>query len=640
MKKELLLFASLLCFGVISAQTEKEIKKVVSTYNSEDFNRLKSVFDENDLKTQQKIDDFLVANPTIQIQMESDGKLYRIVDVIEGKPVYISTDNRSAAIASRTHRLYPGGTLGLSLEGEGMNVGVWDGGWVLKTHVEFNSPTSRVDTPDNLAITPETNFHATHVAGTIASAGIVPSSKGMAPKSNIKSYDWSGDLTEAMIEASQNGLLISNHSYGVPIYTEGNVLNVPIWYMGCYNDTAVAWDQLAYTYPYYLMVASAGNSGADFYEGGLGSGGYDKLTGNKNSKNNLVIANANPSVHPISGAITALVINVGSSQGPTDDGRIKPDIAADGTNVYSTFNTNDNAYDSISGTSMASPVVSGSLTLLQEHYNNLNANFMKSATLRGLACHTALDDANIPGPDTRFGWGLLDTQAAANAITGNNNGSALILESTLTSGQTFTYTFNASSTETLKATICWTDPAGSSRNGQLNSPTPVLVNDLDLRVSNSSQTFLPWKYDLSNLDGGAIKGDNLVDNLERIDVVSPVAGQYTITVSHKGTLTSGSQAFSLILTGGNLVLNTNDVALQEAKIWPNPAKDVLNVYIPSLQDNAIITIYDIHGRTVYTQEIQNQELNHSINTSNFSSGVYFLNILSGTSSLNKKIIIE
>ena len=639
MKKELLLFASLLCIGVSTAQNKDEVSKIVSSYNPESFSRLKSSFNKIDLFTQNKIDAYLLSNPTVQIQKKSEGKLYRIVDIIDGKPVYISTDNRSAALASRTNRLFPGGALGLSLEGEGMTVGVWDGGWVLKSHVEFNTPVARVVTPDNLAITPETNFHATHVAGTIGAAGVVSSSKGMAPKSNIKSYDWGGDLTEALIDISQNGLLISNHSYGVPIYNDSNELNVPVWYMGCYNDTAVSWDQLAYDYPYYLMVASAGNSGTDFYEGGL-AGSYDKLTGNKNSKNNLVIANANPSVHPITGNITSLVINVGSSQGPTDDGRIKPDIAADGTNVYSTFDTNNNAYDAISGTSMSSPVVSGTLTLLQEHYNNLNSNFMKSASLRGLACHTALDDAEIPGPDTRFGWGLLDAQAAANVITGNNNGSALLLESTLTNGQIFTYTFSASSASTLKATICWTDPAGTSRNGQLNSPTPVLVNDLDLRVSNNTTTFLPWKIDLSNLDGGAIQGDNLVDNIERIDVVSPVAGQYTITVSHKGTLTSGSQAFSLILTGSDLVLNTNDLALQEVKIWPNPAKDVLNIYIPSLEDNTMMTIYDIHGRTVYAQEIQNQELNHSINTGNFSSGIYFLNIQSGSSSLTRKVIVE
>ena len=46
---------------------------------------------------------------------------------------------------------------------------------------------------------------------------------------------------------------------------------------------------------------------------------------------------------------------------------------------------------------MASPNVAGSLLLLQEHYNNLNGEFMKSATLKGLACHTATDEQDYEG---------------------------------------------------------------------------------------------------------------------------------------------------------------------------------------------------------------------------------------------------
>src|SRR5690606_18150660 len=150
--------------------------------------------------------------------------------------------------------------------------------------------------------------------------------------------------------------------------------------------------------------------GIDEYAGGLKEG-YDKLTYEKNAKNNLVVANANPFVNS-GGFLVNTVINSSSSQGPSDDGRIKPDIAGDGTNVYSTYNSNNSSYATLSGTSMASPNVSGSLLLLQEYYYQLHENYMRSSTIKGLVCHTAIDPGT-PGPDAKFGWGLLDARESA-----------------------------------------------------------------------------------------------------------------------------------------------------------------------------------------------------------------------------------
>ena len=95
------------------------------------------------------------------------------------------------------------------------------------------------------------------------------------------------------------------------------------------NDGARAWDQILYNTPYYTKVESAGNDGTFSYTGGLGPG-LDKLTGSTVSKNNIVVANANIIVNiPPFGnpAITGAAIAPSSSQGPTDDGRIKPDIS-------------------------------------------------------------------------------------------------------------------------------------------------------------------------------------------------------------------------------------------------------------------------------------------------------------------------
>lgn len=142
--------------------------------------------------------------------------------------------------------------------------------------------------------------------------------------------------------------------------------------------------------PNYLMVVAAGNDGSDnsANTNPTGGFGFDKLTGHSTSKNNLVVAAANDANIDSSGNLLSATIASFSSEGPIDNFRIKPDIAGNGVSVYSTYDASDTAYNSISRTSMASPNVTGSLILLQQHHNNLNSPYLKAATLKGLALHS------------------------------------------------------------------------------------------------------------------------------------------------------------------------------------------------------------------------------------------------------------
>ncbi|MEZ4838979.1 S8 family serine peptidase [Flavobacterium sp.] len=73
---------------------------------------------------------------------------------------------------------------------------------------------------------PSTIGHATHVVGTIGASGVSASAKGMAPESSIASYNWNNDLTEVTNEINSTGLLLSNHSYGVPVLNDEGELTL------------------------------------------------------------------------------------------------------------------------------------------------------------------------------------------------------------------------------------------------------------------------------------------------------------------------------------------------------------------------------------------------------------------------------
>ncbi len=633
--------------SIVYSQNNKNIDNL-SAHNKELYKTLKAIEDQR----KKNIAEFLNTNPTVKRFIYENGTLVKFLkDIVGGKPIYISQDNSEAAIATKTDRLMLGGSLNLNLDGSGVNVGVWEVNIPQENHVEFfdNSDTSsRVTLLDFINSDGSTNQsnHATHVIGTIAAKGVDPDAMGMAPNANVRSYNAVNDLSEMLIEASASGspLLLSNHSYGVP---PQDFQSNP-WVIGAYTTDARNLDEIVKNNPYYLSVHSAGNSG-NFDNPNPFFSGFDKLTLEKTSKNNLVIANADPAINGL-GNLISFPINSSSSQGPTDDLRIKPDLAADGTNLYSSIP--GNSYGTLSGTSMAAPNTTGTLALLQQYYNQLNSKFMFAATLKGLVCHTATDDSSIPGPDPIFGWGFLNAEFAANTITDASNGTAIIEETVLANGDSYTFSFNAISGDNIIASLCWTDTPGDiATSVDLNSDTPRLVNDLDIRIAKDGITYFPYYSDINIFSGFSnFKGDNSRDNLERIDFVAPSDGEYNVTISHKGTLVGfpiddRRQEYSVIVTGNNLTLSTNDVSLSDKMtLYPNPTKDYFDLNFSISNDSDItVKIYDINARLVNEKIFSNY--NNSIfkerfYTDNLTSGIYMVKVSNGNSIATKKLIIN
>ena len=518
----------------------------------------------------------------------------------DGRPVYYITNNISAADTVSTDEIWPGGSAGLNLSGSGFTVGEWDAG-AIADHPEFTGRLTQVDMADIIAkAAPDPvipSNHSTHVAGTLAAVGTSPEAKGMAHDANLHAHDWDSDTSE-MITAALGDMLVSNHSYGIaagwlnfskPAPRDwmwiGGDTNIEDWNFGYYSDLTETWDQIAYDAPNYLIVKAVGNDRQDsgpcdhntqtcpeytligqdgdpddntlptstaYRVHDCAPFGYDCVPSISVAKNILTVGAVehvpggyNPSVGPPS-----VVDVIFSAWGPTDDGRIKPDLMGDGFLLLSTW-AEFPYYAPAIGTSMASPNVAGSLLLLQEHYEDINGdnNFMRAATLKALAIHTADEAGGAPGPDYEFGWGLLNTKNAATVIT-ENGGSHRIIEGTLSNAGTETVQINVNEPNAIvRATLVWSDPPAAPVAPSLDPPDLMLVNDLDLRIQDSSTTHMPWILNPAVPSASATRGDNFRDNVEQVLISSGGPGAYFVTVTHKGTLLSNDdQDYSLIIS--------------------------------------------------------------------------------------------
>lgn len=422
------------------------------------------------------------------------------IEAPDAKPV---TENLPGKTLHRSNVLNDGPR---NLTGDGVRIGQWDGGKA-GPHLDF---LNRLIIRDNVA----SDDHHTHVAGTMLGAGIIdPFARGMAPKATLYSYDYNGSVsTEVASSLANDQIVISQNSWG---YGNG--------FVNCtnrdpYNSESRAQDLNITSYPYFLHVHSAGNSQS------VCTGGWGTTTG-KAAKNTLVVANVS----------SADAINSSSSFGPTQDGRLKPEISGLGVNVYST--TPNNTYTGgYTGTSMATPGVSGTMAQIYERFRQLNANANPIASLlKAVACNTAKDLGNA-GPDYKFGFGRINGLQAVRAIETNR-----YEVNTISNAQTKTTTITIPAGVTrVRVMLAWTDPAATA------NANPALVNDLDLVLKDPSNvSTLPWTLDPANPGNVAVRAVNRRDVMEQITLDNPAAGNYTIEVNGFSVPTGPTQQYAI-----------------------------------------------------------------------------------------------
>lgn len=553
----------------------------------------------------------------------------------------------SSIQTSRVQNLHNGSAIDRVIKGENMILGIWDGGQPLADHQ--NLGTSRIINKDDEFTTGNNQGaiqnginHATHVAGTMIGNGSGNIfAKGIAPNGVLWANTWDNDLTEMTIEAAE-GLLVSNHSYGI---NNRSYINLPGTF-GRYTTLSRGIDMLTYNADMYLPVFAAGNDRNGIYVGGNlvvlnpAKSGNDLLTHEMVAKNPIVVS----AVEGITSYIKEpngannVVMSVFSQWGPTDDFRIKPDISSKGVKVFSCTGTGISSYSVLSGTSMAAPSVAAVFGLWQEIHRiywpsaNLDSGFMKAASLKALMAHTASEAGDSEGPDSKFGWGLINAEAGAKLLKEAIEDKAVFKEHTLLNYQQIEYDVTLDGTQSLITTICWTDPAANPVEIS-ESTIPVLINDLDLRIINTHNNtiYYPWKLNKSWSNISTQRGDNDVDPIEQVVYYDPLtgvapAGNYKIRITHKRELSDAYQNFSLIISGGitgfDYTLDVENKELDKIVLFPNPTYDFLN--ITNLNYDKI-EMFDITGKQIYCQFYLDSDF-VKIDLRDVASGSYFMKL--------------
>ncbi|MCF8255728.1 MAG: S8 family serine peptidase [Bacteroidia bacterium] len=514
-------------------------------------------------------------NPTTDCSFDSYGW--------NGQPQFLCTcNNIDAARTLGTSNLWPSGSLGLSLSGAGVSgLALWDGGSARTSHRELLGRVSVMDSPSTLS------SHTTAVVGNLIATGINSNVHGMSYQAQLKNWNFSNDNAE--IIAAGPDLLVSNHSYASTTawqniggnwywYGDSSLNQFKDWKFGYYDNRSRIWDSVMFQNPYYLMVKAAGNDRGSaiapgtthYYWNGTAwaltnttrdtVGPYDCISTFGTAKNLLTVGAVQVLPNGFGGPSSISMLSY-SSWGPTDDGRIKPDLVAASGSILSTGSSHDSSYATLGGTSMSSPNVAGSLLLLQQYFHQINGHYLRNSTLKGLAIHTADRCKALPGPDYQCGWGLPNMLRAISVIQDSINNT--IQENTLLNNDTFETDIYVTAGDTVRITIAWTDPKGITSAPVFNDTTPKLVNDLDLRLCNVLDSVLAYPFILnpSNPSIAATTGDNFRDNIEQIYVPSLPAARYRIKVSHKNQLLNqSSQNFSLLISGAPLYTPSLPVA--------------------------------------------------------------------------------
>lgn len=260
-----------------------------------------------------------------------------------------------------------------------------------------------------------------------------------------------------------------------------------------------------------MHVISAGNNGT--MNCSYGAGNYwGTITGGHKTAKNCITA----------GSVTSLdAMSDFSSRGPSKDGRLKPEVCADGHEIFTTGNRDN--YNLAKGTSQSAPGIAGVLAQLYQGYKDKTGTNAPSSLIKAVLMN-GCEDLHNNGPDFRTGYGRINAWRSWKMIDNGN-----YFNNNVAQGDSNIHTITLpSNAKSLRVMLYYHDKDAN--------PNAVkdLVNDLNMRLVHSSGTLLPWVLNpaanAATIDNPAVRGIDSLNNHEQITMNNPLSGSYQIIV--------------------------------------------------------------------------------------------------------------
>jgi len=434
----------------------------------------------------------------------------RTLELMPAPPKPDDTDGRALHRANLLDMEHP---LGNKYNGSGVAVLVRDDG-PLGPHIDFQGRNTDIFSVNDVF----DGNHGDGVAGILAGAGnLDPTIRGMAAGAKIFTIRYQANFQDNTMDLHfDENVTITNSSYAEDC-NEG------------YTTNTQTVEKQLFENPTLMHVFSAGNAGTSNCNYGAGPAWGNITGGHKMAKNAIAVANILPD---------ATLVN-SSSRGPAHDGRLKPDISANGNGQNST--DYNNTYRVFSGTSAAAPGIAGCMAQLTQAYKETHSGEQPAAALLKAALLNTANDLGNTGPDFRFGWGHVNAWRANQLLSANR-----WQESAVDQGAETVHALQVpAGTRQARIMLYWSDPPANTGAAR------ALINDLDLTVlaPDGSTVHLPWKLDPTPdpaiLNTPAGKGRDSLNNMEQVSINDPLPGIYTVRVRGQ-EVPMGPQGYFLV----------------------------------------------------------------------------------------------
>lgn len=366
------------------------------------------------------------------------------------------------------------------------------------------------------------------------------------------------DYTALQTAAWNAGARISNNSWGA---SNGD---------GSYNSTSQEFDVMTYTNDAtrpMVVVFSAGNDGS----------GANTVASPATAKNVITVGAAEGTRGINSASDSTNDIADFSSRGPCDDGRMKPDLVAGGSDItgatyvtststlngtaasgyrYGFYPANQQWWTSNDGTSFSAPAIAGAAALVYQQFINNPAYLATYRTPAGSAPPSpALVKAYLINSTRYMGGNLAggNLPAAGQGFGHANLGMAFdgvsriirdqVTTDRVATGQSRVFTGNvADGSKPLRVTLVWTDPPAAS------SATYHFVNNLNLTVEAGGALYRGNVFSgADSVPGGISDARN---NVECVYLPAGAAPNFVVTVTGVAVPVGSPQKFALVIYNG------------------------------------------------------------------------------------------